>query len=82
LSRSASYRKVMASKPRTEPLPCPFCGGEAEFACHNVWLKENRPGYHYLRCTGCKIRGPSKHGILGRERALEQWNRRDPWKGP
>jgi Lar family restriction alleviation protein len=48
-----------------EPLPCPFCGDEAE--------EQQRPnGLHYVECTGCPAQ------VFNRERAeaIAAWNRR------
>ena len=49
---------------KTELLPCPFCGGEAELVCDC--------GFWWARCGECSGCGPA----TGKEQAIEAWNTR------
>ena len=72
-------------------LPCPFCGGEAEFVTDTSgYQNDNRIIGFHIRCKDCKIEYPKRYEIrfhLGghggivtdvdeRDIALEEWNRR------
>ena len=58
-----------------ELKPCPFCGGEAEYA----HLKKRRVRHigiccpSYIRCKVCCATSPVK---INTENAIEAWNRR------
>ena len=58
-------------------LPCPFCGGEAEFS-----LGETGDGkeWHYIECTECEAMGPrvqyADHNIAIKDALAEAWNSR------
>ena len=54
-----------------EPLPCPFCGGEAELICDSP---HSRQETYQVRCTDCKI-ARTAYRILKAD-AVADWNRR------
>jgi len=51
------------------PLPCPFCGGEAEIdsAIHHGSY------YYFVKCKNCHM---SSMGCLMKDEAIAAWNRR------
>ncbi|MBK9215780.1 MAG: Lar family restriction alleviation protein [Chloracidobacterium sp.] len=53
---------------RPELLPCPFCGGKAEFVPHPNW----KPPWGWIRCIKC---GSRSDDVKERD-AHEYWNRR------
>lgn len=58
-------------------LPCPFCGGEAEFSKGKTGDGED---WHYVECGACAAMGPhveyASHNIAVKEAIAEAWNRR------
>ena len=53
----------------TKLLPCPFCGGEAELDCDNIF------GNWFVRCTKCFCKTP-KHATEFFAKVC--WNTRKP----
>ena len=59
--------EVRAGSSRFELLPCPFCGGEAEF-------RSGSSTTPYIRCRECGGRTKSSHDKV---KLIAAWNRRD-----
>lgn len=61
----------------SELKPCPFCGGEAEFA---IGKTGDGKDWHYIECADCGATGPNikyaAHNIRVKEANAEAWNRR------
>jgi Lar family restriction alleviation protein len=57
-----------------EPLPCPFCGSEAENLVVERWSEEDDPDASYhVECLKCGCNGPQAATQL---EAAEGWNGR------
>ena len=60
-------------------LPCPFCGGEAEFS---IGKTGDGKDWHYIECGDCGALGPrvnyADHNIRVKETNAEAWNQRQP----
>lgn len=58
-------------------LPCPFCGGHAEFS---VGKYGDGRDWHYIECSQCEATAPkvsyADHGIRLKEALAEAWNAR------
>lgn len=58
-------------------LPCPFCGGGAEFS---VGKTGDGKDWHYIECVDCGSLGPNvnyaDHGIRLKEALADAWNQR------
>ncbi|NBI63698.1 restriction alleviation protein, Lar family [Clostridiales bacterium] len=66
----AGSRNTYKKKEATEPLPCPFCGGEAR----SYEMARRTGGPSYVRCGNC---GTETTGYPSKEKAIAAWNRRD-----
>ncbi len=63
----------MTAPSDTPLLPCPFCGGRAQFGQHR-WAGNGKLKAHYIHCVQCNV-----HGYYSRnteEKAIAAWNRR------
>lgn len=65
----AGSRNTYKKKEATEPLPCPFCGGEAR----SYEMARRTGGPSYVRCGNC---GTETTGYPSKEKAIAAWNRR------
>lgn len=64
-------------KSENDLKPCPFCGGEAELT--GRYIKGGANNYQYfIRCKRCKARPQAYNTFRKSERAIEEWNRREP----
>lgn len=64
-----AFRWLDLGAEEEKPLPCPFCGGDAE--CEFVPLLEN--GYYRVRCKICRS---STRSCRTEYDAIAAWNRR------
>jgi Lar family restriction alleviation protein len=63
--------RPLAGEAAADLLPCPFCGGEAEYD-----NSDDGP-YEWIACTECGARGPTNnYNSNGLGGCLEAWNRR------
>ena len=66
-------------------LPCPFCGGQAEFVKRDV-EPQGDPWYgkkveEFVECQGCSaclFDGYFHDGFYDKSKAIEAWNKRLP----
>jgi Lar family restriction alleviation protein len=66
-------------------LPCPFCGGQAEFVKRDV-EPQGDPWYgkkieEFVECQGCSaclFDGYFHDGFYDKAKAIEAWNKRAP----
>ena len=72
-----------ASRSDEEPLPCPCCGGEAQFDSITDDTASNYDG-RFIRCIECELSTnlvfPHKGDV--RRELLEMWNKRAPRSEP
>ena len=65
----------------TELLPCPFCGGAAEWQHNDGAISmDSDAGGHWVNCGTCGASTNMRFNLIGDCRPLlaEQWNRRTP----
>ena len=53
--------------------PCPFCGGEAEFALGEEYRQEHEQSNDWVKCRSC---GVETSYFDSRKESAEAWNRR------
>ncbi len=51
-------------------LPCPFCGGEAEY-CKGDWIGKE----YWVKCTKCSCKTSLSNNY---KKPIEEWNTRKP----
>jgi Lar family restriction alleviation protein len=63
------------AKTKTKPLPCPFCGGEAELdhVEHEQRIVDDLTTKFFYRCVSCACNGGWGRSESG---ALRYWNMR------
>lgn len=65
------------TNPTPDLLPCPFCGGEADFSLGKTGEGED---WHYLECAECETMGPrvqyAAHNIAIKDALSSAWNTR------
>lgn len=69
--------------PKDGLLPCPFCGGEADFSLGKTGDGKD---WHYIECVECEAMGPrvhyASHNIAIKDALAQAWNRRAPLPAP
>ena len=61
-----------------KPLPCPFCGGEAEVRYHPSCMRDPECRAWEVCCSSCNARVGSTIYAIGKtkDEAIAAWNRR------